>query len=513
MRENRDEVTFVFNEREILDVNQDALGWRDHAKRLAMLLALPGRPTPLTLGIQGDWGSGKSSFLNLVVAQLGSLQPSLPPVDDCPLASHLIEYHYSPGKAHQIYSNHPDVKVYLLHFDSWIFTQSDLPVDYLFPIFIFQVLRDYLVSIGKVSASALQWEAISSLERILPKLGGGIVSGAGSVLGGLVAGPAGIALGGMAGLLTAGMNEWISGQKVNSKLYRELLTRLVQFKSDFQWMVDVLLAPSAEQAEHLQQLGDTHYNRLFILVDDLDRIPALSAVNVTEKIKLLMDVPGCIFVLAADLQVIREGLKIKLGERVTEEEGKNYLDKIIRLQYHVPPVSSEKAREFAHYYTRWIHTFQKVQNTLIPHDNAQNYHDLAEEILCWFPVISSNPRNLKRVLNNFSFALDLQYDLEASADPDTALRVLALTILNQYDPETARIIYQWLSNKQSPGDRTFKTLKIGVHHSKQKQLDPRISSFIDYMVRLNYTDDDWKAAFTLTAISQSTPSSPAMPRQ
>ena len=62
MTGNQDKAAFVFNEREILDVTQDCLGWRDHAKRLAMLLALPGRPTPLTLGIQGDWGSGKSSI-------------------------------------------------------------------------------------------------------------------------------------------------------------------------------------------------------------------------------------------------------------------------------------------------------------------------------------------------------------------------------------------------------------------------------------------------------------------
>lgn len=506
MSTNQSKVTFVFNEREILDVNQDALGWYNYAKRLAMLLALPGRPTPLTLGVQGDWGSGKSSFLNLVVAQLGEQKPDPPPMEDCPLAQHLAEFHYSPGQVHPSFSAYPAVSIYLLRFDSWIFTQSDLPVDYLFPIYIFQVMRDYLVATGRVSADAVQWEAISSLERILPKLSGGFLSGAGGVLGGIVAGPLGVALGGLTGLLAASMNAGGPLPEKSPKLDREVLRQLVQFKGDFQWMVDMLLEPSGEQSRHLQHLGDTHYNRLFILIDDLDRIPALSAVNVTEKIKLLMDVPGCVFILAADLQVIREGLKAKLGERITEEEGKNYLDKIIRLQYHIPPVSVQKAKEFAHYYTRWIDIFSGKQRVTVPHGKSKSYDDLAEEVLCWFPVISNNPRNLKRVLNNFSFALDLQFDPEVSVDVDIALRVLVLTVLNQYDPETMRIIYHWLSSKQPVGG-TLKSLQIGVHHSKQRLLDPRISSYIDFMVGLDYTDEDWQAAFTLSTLSQSTPTS------
>lgn len=504
MSTDQNKVMFVFNEREILDVDQDALGWRDQAKRLAMLLTLPGRPTPLTLGIQGDWGSGKSSFLNLVVAQLDE-QESLQPSTDWPLAHHLVEYHYSPGQSYQAYSTYPIVRVYLLRFDSWIFTQCDLPVDYLFSIYIFQVLHDYLVAVGKAPADALQWKAISSLERILPKLSGGVLSGAGGVLGGLIAGPVGVALGGLTGLLAAGMNEWELGQKESLKLDREALAQLVQFKGDFQWMVDLLLEPSPEQKTCLQSLGDTHYNRLFILVDDLDRIPPLSAVNVTEKIKLLMDVPGCVFVLAADLQVIREGLRAKLGERITEEEGKNYLDKIIRLQYHVPPVSTKKAREFAHYYARWINTFKREQHFTRPSGASHSYCDLAEEVLCWFPAMSNNPRNLKRILNNFSFALDLQYDLEAPINADIALRVLVLTVLNQYDPETTRIIYRWISNTQMSGGKELKSLQIGVQHSKQQLLDPRISSFIDFMVSLNYTNEDWRAAFTLSTLDQNPP--------
>jgi ABC-type dipeptide/oligopeptide/nickel transport system ATPase subunit len=51
----------------------DKLGWKDELDRLA--LRIQGCPTPHVLGIHGDWGSGKTSFMRQLQWRLGGEMP------------------------------------------------------------------------------------------------------------------------------------------------------------------------------------------------------------------------------------------------------------------------------------------------------------------------------------------------------------------------------------------------------------------------------------------------------
>ncbi len=79
-------------------------------------------------------------------------------------------------------------------------------------------------------------------------------------------------------------------------------------------------------------------------MDDLDRIRPVKAVEVLEAVKNLMDIEGCVFVLAVDYEVIVNGIKEKYGGDLNQK-GRNFFDKIIQVPFHMP-VSHYKIDEF-----------------------------------------------------------------------------------------------------------------------------------------------------------------------
>ena len=79
--------------------------------------------------------------------------------------------------------------------------------------------------------------------------------------------------------------------------------------------------------------------RTFIFfIDDLDRINPTLAVNILELLKNIFDINNCIFILAIDYDVVVKGLKSKFGEldEKNEREFRAFFDKIIQLPFQMP---------------------------------------------------------------------------------------------------------------------------------------------------------------------------------
>ncbi len=66
-------------ERALRSEDEDKLGFRDVAKRIASSLVDRASEDGLVIGIEGTWGSGKSSLLFLIVEELGKLPKGLEP--------------------------------------------------------------------------------------------------------------------------------------------------------------------------------------------------------------------------------------------------------------------------------------------------------------------------------------------------------------------------------------------------------------------------------------------------
>ncbi len=109
---------------------------------------------------------------------------------------------------------------------------------------------------------------------------------------------------------------------------------------------DALLpATDAEKAEVTLKVN------LIFLVDDLDRCLPDKAVEVLEAIKLFMEVPGCVFVLALDEEVVERGIAHRYRDYalqgkagLTPITGAEYLEKLVHLPVRLPRPSPEQAQ-------------------------------------------------------------------------------------------------------------------------------------------------------------------------
>ena len=86
---------------------------------------------------------------------------------------------------------------------------------------------------------------------------------------------------------------------------------------------------------------------IIFFIDDLDRIEPSLAVNILELLKNIFDIKHCIFILAIDYDVVVKGLKNKFGElnEQNEREFRSFFDKIIQLPFQMP-VSSYNIEEY-----------------------------------------------------------------------------------------------------------------------------------------------------------------------
>ncbi len=110
------------------------------------------------------------------------------------------------------------------------------------------------------------------------------------------------------------------------------------------------------QLFHMEQFEDTFKEavslieeaRLIVFVDDLDRCLPEKAIEVLEAIKLFLEVPGVVFVLGMDREVVHRGIEARYGhffhqgaDRSQELpiSGDSYLQKIVQIPFHLPALA------------------------------------------------------------------------------------------------------------------------------------------------------------------------------
>lgn len=186
----------------------------------------------------------------------------------------------------------------------------------------------------------------------------------------------------------------------------EHLTSMEQFEATFK---DALT----------EILGDE--GRLIVFVDDLDRCLPEKAVEVLEAIKLFLEVPGTAFVLGMDRTVIERGIEARYGEcfRRDDDEGAefpisgaSYLQKIVQIPFHLPPLVVDD-----------VGTYIEALEEKVPADtrlSAMTQAVFAHGLL-------PNPRQTKRALNIFR----LLKEIAETRGMDVSWPLLAKTVLIQ----------------------------------------------------------------------------------
>ncbi len=457
---------------EISDPHNDTLGWSERARVLGDYLAGVAQ-TPLTVGIQGDWGSGKSSFINLFEAKLGQhveLSPEQQTKAKTTQASHVAAYRRPDGR-----------HIYVIRFNSWTFAQSNYSADYLFPLYLAQTIEDYLKLHGvAIAGQSTAQRFMQTGAKLAVRAAKGIVAlGAGIVAGGGAA---------------EAVNEVMTAQP------NQQAERLASFKEDFQALVKKLLTLTPT-------VNNQPADRLIVIVDDLDRITPLEAVEITEKIKVFLDVRGVIFMIAADLSIIQRGLADKFGRDAAQSDGKNYLDKIVKIQYNVPQLQGHDLAQMMLGYL----SFSRAVGIEGQPPAAVLKHD-CYLLLRTFPNVGGNVRNIKRILLNFEFShFLLSAGGQFAGDQHAAYRLLAITILHQYDAELARAFYNWLADPKNerlrlagsqPAEPVPQEVADFIQHLAGEREDERqVRNYFERLLARAYWGREWLAAYVSTTMS------------
>ena len=271
-------------DRPILDATEDKLGYAEPARHVAKSILEFASPDGFVLGLEGQWGSGKSSFVNLISEKL--------------------------AKA----SNPPEI----VHFSPWLIRSREGML-----IELFVELADASSKIElKEPAHA---EPLSKVERIKSKFGIGAnrrtrssqnltkriqsFSGHLNRLSSLAkvaawAGTPGaaIAADGM-GAAHKAADAW-GNEKTLEKEKSALKAELARLK-----------------------------RKIVIFVDDLDRLSPTEAGEVVRLVRAVADFPNVVYVLCYSRRIL--GQSLKEAYRL-EDGGESYIDKIVQVSFAVP---------------------------------------------------------------------------------------------------------------------------------------------------------------------------------
>jgi hypothetical protein len=193
---------------------------------------------------------------------------------------------------------------------------------------------------------------------------------------------------------------------------------------------------------------------LVVFIDDLDRCADDAIVQVCEAVKLYLDAPGLIFVIACDLSVLARGVSV--SARGGMGEGRAYLEKIIQVAYRVPPLDESKIRSLVLGYGRR----SGISNVI---------DDLVTGIL--IERAGRNPRRIKRIIN--SFVLEYQLNPAWRRLPlDSSLLITAILLQHLYAP-----FYDYLVDDGSADDPIGEFLDYVTVRSKGSTPPPADNAY------------------------------------
>jgi KAP family P-loop domain len=160
----------------------------------------------------------------------------------------------------------------------------------------------------------------------------------------------------------------------------------------------------------------TKCERIVIFVDELDRCSPGQVVTVLETIKTFLDIPPCVFLVAADQQVVEYALRQKSRQATPGDSvnpyysaGSAYLDKIFQHQVSLPPLLSRTLSQFA---------LDLIESRPGVWQQIKNKPELVTVLV---PSHVRSPRRVKVLLNGFVLAYRLALRRSADGALDSAV--------------------------------------------------------------------------------------------
>lgn len=323
--------------------------------------------TPMTISIQGNWGSGKTSFYNAVKAWIR---------EETARQGQEGDYVF-------------------VDFNSWQYSQfnrSDRLALDLFSSIIKLIRKDMH---DDPETERLTNETENKLKQVAKWVGAGLVSAANAV----ISDKYGVDMKKIYADVkdSHGEIDGIAAEYRNEPDGSEIIASL---RSDFQKciMKRLKITDGAEAGN----------KRLIIFVDDLDRLAPDKAVELLEALKIFLDCRYCVFVLAIDYSIVVNGVSMKYKGSISADKGNDFFEKMIQVVYKLPS-SIEHSEAFI---TRILRK-HGVSSVVAP-DFSLLIKNAGKD----------NPRAVKRMINTFLLLrriAEKKLGREPSNDDDAAL--------------------------------------------------------------------------------------------
>lgn len=283
-----------------IETTKDLLNFTVVAK-IAAQLVRESNGEPISIGISGNWGVGKSSLVKMIGVALKET--------DSKVNNKYIFLEFNAW----LYQGYEDARIALLQ------TVSD------------KLLKESEERKGNIDkaidfAKRVKWLQLTKL--VTP-------AALGAIWGGTIGGPLGAVIGAVGGVVKSEGNpseEDLTHLKETYSALKPELSGLLKDKR-IQSLPQEIEELRNSFADLLKELDIT----LVVLVDDLDRCLPETAISTLEAMRLLLFIPHTAFIIAADEQMIRNAVRSHFANvNISDEHVTSYFDKLIQIPLTVP---------------------------------------------------------------------------------------------------------------------------------------------------------------------------------
>lgn len=404
---------------------------------------------PATIGVYGDWGSGKSSLLKRTQAELEK-----------------------------------DEKILVLSFTGWLFEGYEDAKTALMGTILDEIVakRELDDKARNLVVNLIKRINFMQLLGLVTKFG--LKAGSAYLTGGLP----GL---GLSGAMDAAQVAGELAEKAKEKA-KEVDLDKVEFdkfiKEDPNHNLRRGIREFRKDFEKL--LKETGINTLVVIIDDLDRCNPDTIIETLEAIKLFLFVPHTAFILGADERLVKYAVRRRFPELPGEraEVGRDYLEKLIQFDIRIPSLGRSELETYINLLffektnNRQSEPFKKAQeyigsgsdNSLL--DVRFNYgiaqkilgdcvsEELAEDLIIAQRIapilvvgLNGNPRQCKRFLNK----LMMRVEMAKAKKIDLKQRILAkLMLLEYFSPQ----FFKQLADLQAAQQGRPRELSLAEKH-------------------------------------------------
>lgn len=418
------------------------------------------RLNPLTIGLLGSWGVGKSTLLKLVEENIEEIDPTHKSIVCVPLNSWMFE-------------GYDDAKSAIM--ESLLRALLDNQP-------AFEKLKDKVKNlISRIDFIRL---GATAIKHGMPLLMGAI-------------NPA---------IATITAAQYLTEDK-RKELIEDLKEVWKEKENDDKSTIENIRLFRKEFGEVIEQ---SKIKNLVVMIDDLDRCTPERVIETLEAVKLFLSVSKTTFIIAIDTQVIKYSVEKKYP-KISEDTirfSDNYIEKIIQLPVNIPELSEADVKNYLLllicelFFTKgnkedgkktkeesqlrlllnrvkeksvfingakldldFIRTsFKKYDKTVFEDGKLEEFESIFKIISITSDVISStlkgNPRQAKRFLNTFLVRKSLA-EIYYKADKSFDFSILAkLMALEYIDDKLFKELYKWTigKNKTQAEINELKTL-------------------------------------------------------